>query len=70
MADRIIEAIEVKDGSRSLFIDPVNKKSNQQIVQTWAKKGLLRKWLNINFIYSLFLQIYVKMGNICKFNIC
>jgi ATP-dependent protease ClpP protease subunit len=41
MVDRDTEVIEVSDSGQRLFIDPINKKTNQQVVQTWNKKGTL-----------------------------
>jgi membrane-bound serine protease (ClpP class) len=41
MVDSSIEVIEVNEASRQLFIEPVNKKTNQQVVRTWNKSGSL-----------------------------
>ncbi len=41
MVDRNIEVIEVADANRRFFIDPVNKKPQQNIMRTWSKKGSL-----------------------------
>jgi len=41
MVDRDIEAVEVSDAGKRLFIDPVNKTPKQQMVRTWSKKGFL-----------------------------
>ncbi len=41
MVDRNTEVIEVSDANRRLFIDPVNKKPQQNLVHTWSKKGAL-----------------------------
>jgi membrane-bound ClpP family serine protease len=41
MVDNSIEVIEVNEASKRLFIDPVNKKPDQQIVRTWNKSGSL-----------------------------
>jgi hypothetical protein len=41
MVDKDIEVIEVTDDSQRLFIDPVNKKPQQELVHTWSKKGSL-----------------------------
>ncbi|MFH1370322.1 MAG: hypothetical protein ABII09_03425 [Planctomycetota bacterium] len=41
MVDSSIEVIEVNEASKRLFIEPVNKKSNQQTVRTWNKSGSL-----------------------------
>ena len=41
MVDRDIEVIEVTEGGRRLFIDPVNKRQQQNLVRTWSKKGSL-----------------------------
>ena len=41
MVDSSIEVIEVNEASKRLFIEPVNKKPEQQIVRTWNKAGSL-----------------------------
>ena len=41
MVDSSIEVIEVNEVSKRLFIEPVNKKPDQQIVRTWNKEGSL-----------------------------
>jgi hypothetical protein len=41
MADRDIEVIEVSQGNNKLYIDPVNKKPQQNTVHVWSKKGAL-----------------------------
>jgi ATP-dependent protease ClpP protease subunit len=41
MADSNIQVIEVNENSQRLFIEPVNKKTDQQIVKTWTAKGSL-----------------------------
>ena len=41
MADRDIEAIEVSQDSKNLFIDPANKNPQQDFVHVWSKKGTL-----------------------------
>ena len=41
MADRDIEVIEVSEGDKSMFIDPANKKPQQNTVHVWSKKGAL-----------------------------
>jgi len=41
MVDRNIEAIEVTEGGRRLFIEPVNRKPGQDLIKTWSKKGSL-----------------------------
>ena len=41
MEDKDIEVIEVKDGFQHHFIEPVNRKSYQQVVRTWCSKGTL-----------------------------
>jgi membrane-bound ClpP family serine protease len=41
MVDRNTEVIEVADANQRLFIDPVNKKTQQHLVHTWSKKGTL-----------------------------
>lgn len=41
MVDKDIEAIEVAEAEKRLFIEPVNKRPNQRIVHTWSKKGSL-----------------------------
>jgi hypothetical protein len=41
MVDSSIEVIEVNDSSHRLFIEPVNKRPDQQVVRTWNKSGSL-----------------------------
>ncbi|MBW8041513.1 MAG: hypothetical protein FVQ85_16165 [Planctomycetes bacterium] len=41
MADRDIEVIEVSEDNRRLFIDPANKRPQQNTVHVWSKKGAL-----------------------------
>ncbi len=41
MVDRDVEVIEVSQADKRLFIDPVNKRPDQQLVHTWSKKGSL-----------------------------
>lgn len=41
MENKDIEAIEVNDNGKRLFIEAVNKKPDQQVVKTWSKKGSL-----------------------------
>ncbi len=41
MADRDIEVIEVSEGDKSMFIDPANKKPQQNTIHVWSKKGAL-----------------------------
>ena len=41
MADRDIEAIEVSQDSKNLFIDPANQNPQQDFVHVWSKKGTL-----------------------------
>ncbi len=41
MVDSDTEVIEVSDAGKRLFIDPIDKKSEQQLVRTWNKKGSL-----------------------------
>jgi len=41
MVDKDIEVIEVAQDDKHLFIDPVNKKPDQDIIKTWSKKGSL-----------------------------
>ncbi|MGB2807389.1 MAG: hypothetical protein WBC22_06600 [Sedimentisphaerales bacterium] len=41
MADRDIEAIEVSQGNNKLYIDPANKRPQQNTVHVWSKKGTL-----------------------------
>ncbi len=38
MIDKDIEVLEVKEGSKTDFIEPQNRLSSQQIVKTWTKK--------------------------------
>ncbi len=41
MVDKDIEVIEVSEADKRLFIEPVNKKPQQNLVHTWSKKGSL-----------------------------
>jgi membrane-bound ClpP family serine protease len=41
MVDKDIEVIEVSQADRRLFIDPVNRTAEQELVHTWSKKGSL-----------------------------
>jgi membrane-bound ClpP family serine protease len=41
MVDRTIEVIEVNQAGKRMFIEPVNKKPEQQVVRTWNKSGSL-----------------------------
>ncbi len=41
MVDSSIEVVEVDQGAKRLFIDPVNKRPGQQVVRTWNKSGSL-----------------------------
>ena len=41
MVDKDLEVIEVADADGTLFIDPVNRTPQQQLVHTWSKKGSL-----------------------------
>jgi membrane-bound ClpP family serine protease len=41
MVDKDIEVIEVVQDDKHLFIDPVNKKPDQNLIKTWSKKGSL-----------------------------
>jgi ATP-dependent protease ClpP protease subunit len=41
MADENLEVIEVLEADKRLFIEPINKMPQQNIVQTWSKKGSL-----------------------------
>jgi ATP-dependent protease ClpP protease subunit len=41
MVDKNLEVIEVKDKENRVFIDPVDRKPQQQLVHTWSKKGSL-----------------------------
>ena len=41
MADRDIEVIEVSETNKKLFIDPANKRPQQNTVHVWCKKGAL-----------------------------
>ena len=41
MADRDIEVIEVSQGNKKLYIDPSNKRPQQDTVHVWSKKGAL-----------------------------
>ena len=41
MVDSSIEVVEVNQGAKRLFIEPVNKRPGQQAVRTWNKSGSL-----------------------------
>jgi len=41
MVDLDLEVIEVAQGQRRLYIEPVNKNPEQKILHTWSKKGSL-----------------------------
>ena len=41
MVDSSIEVVEVNQGAKRLFIDPVNKRPGQQVARTWNKPGSL-----------------------------
>jgi len=41
MVDSSIEVVEVNQGAKRLFIDPVNKRAGQQVARTWNKSGSL-----------------------------
>ena len=41
MVDSSIEVVEVNQGAKRLFIDPVNKKPGQPVARTWNKLGTL-----------------------------
>jgi membrane-bound ClpP family serine protease len=41
MVDSDIEVIEVNQSGKRLFVEPANKKSDQQVVRTWNKAGSL-----------------------------
>ena len=41
MVDSSIEIIEVNQGAKRLFIEPVNKRPDQQVTRTWNKSGSL-----------------------------
>ncbi len=41
MVDSSIEVVEVDQGAKRLFIDPVNKRPGQQVARTWNKPGSL-----------------------------
>ena len=41
MVDNTIEVVEVNQGAKRLFIEPVNKKPDQQVARTWNKSGSL-----------------------------
>ncbi len=41
MVDKDIEVIEVAEADKRFFIDPINKRSQQNLVHTWSKKGSL-----------------------------
>lgn len=41
MVDKDIEVVEVNDGDKRLFINPVNKTASQKLVKTWSQKDSL-----------------------------
>lgn len=41
MVDSSIEVVEVDQGAKRLFIEPVNKRPDQQVARTWNKSGSL-----------------------------
>ena len=41
MVDSSIEVVEVNQGDHRLFIEPMNKKPNQEVTRTWNKSGSL-----------------------------
>jgi ClpP class serine protease len=41
MVDSSIEVVEVNQGAKRLFIEPVNKRPDQQVARTWNKSGSL-----------------------------
>ncbi len=41
MINKDIEAIEIIDGDKRVFIEPINKKTQQKVIHTWSKKGSL-----------------------------
>jgi hypothetical protein len=41
MVDSSIEVVEVDQGAKRLFIEPMNKKPGQQVARTWNKSGSL-----------------------------
>jgi membrane-bound ClpP family serine protease len=41
MVDKDLDVVEVAEADKRLFIDPVNKTRDQQLVHTWSKKGSL-----------------------------
>ena len=41
MVDSSIEVVEVNQGAKRLFIEPVNKRPGQQVARTWNKSGSL-----------------------------
>jgi len=41
MVDKDIEVIEVTDGDKRLFINPVNRTGSQKLVKTWSQKASL-----------------------------
>jgi len=41
MVDKDIEVIEVSDGGKQAFIEPVNRRPQQKLTHTWSKKGSL-----------------------------
>jgi ATP-dependent protease ClpP protease subunit len=41
MADKDIEVIEVDEDGNHIFLESINKKADQKLIQTWSKKGSL-----------------------------
>ncbi len=41
MVDNSIEVVEVKTADKRLFVEPANKKPDEQLVRTWSKAGSL-----------------------------
>ncbi|MBN2019707.1 MAG: hypothetical protein JW749_05725 [Sedimentisphaerales bacterium] len=41
MVDRNLEVIEVNDAGKRLFIEPINKQADQQVVRSWNRSGTL-----------------------------
>jgi membrane-bound ClpP family serine protease len=41
MVDSSIEVVEVNQGAKRLFIEPMNKRPDQQVARTWNKSGSL-----------------------------
>jgi hypothetical protein len=41
MVDKDIEVIEVADSNQIVFLEPINKKLEQNVIYTWSKKGSL-----------------------------